>query len=94
VLTFLAPLGGEYEPAHGGGSELAAVLVTPAKAGGGLLPKGIDDLVLERDEEPTVAGVPLARTTAGELAVDPQRLMPLGADDVESSEFGDAPRRA
>ena len=51
--------------------QLAAVLVALAEAGGGLLAEGLDDLVLERDEELAVAGVALAGATAGELAVDP-----------------------
>ena len=40
------------------------------------------------------ARVALAGAAAGELAVDPPRLVPLGADDVQAAELGDARRRA
>ena len=74
----------------GGAGQLAAAAVALAEAGGGLLAEGLDDLVLERDEELAVAGVALAGAAAGELAVDPARLVPLGADDVQAAQLGDA----
>src|SRR4051812_7882335 len=78
VLTFLLGLGREDEAAHRPAGQLALVLVASPEAGGGLLAEGFDDLVFHRDEELGMARVALSGTTAGELTVDPQRLMPLG----------------
>ena len=83
-------LGGDEEPSHAEAGQLAAAGVALAEAGGRLLAEGLDDLVLERDEELGEAGVALAGAAAGELAVDPARLVALGADDVQAAQLGDA----
>src|SRR5207253_6880953 len=64
--------------------QLAAVAVSPADACRRLLAEGLDDLVLQRDEELGRPGVPLAGATARELAVDPPRLVPLGPQDLQA----------
>ena len=87
-------LGGDEDASHADAGQLAAAGVPLADAGGGLLAEGLDDLVLERDEELGDAGVALAGAAAGELAVDPARLVPLGADHVQAAERGDALARA
>src|SRR5207249_2490923 len=46
-------------------------------------------IVFERDEEARAAGVALAAGAAAELVVDPARLVPLGADDVQAPDVGD-----
>ena len=58
--------------------------------GGGLFAEGLDDLVVEGDEELREPGVALAGAAAGELAVDPPGFVPFGADDVQAAELGDA----
>ena len=46
-------------------------------------------LVLERQVEAGLARVALAAGTTAQLVVDPARLVPLGADDVEAAEVAD-----
>ena len=43
-----------------------------------------------REVEARLAGVALAAGAAAELVVDPARLVPFGAEDVEAAEVGDA----
>ena len=90
VLAFLLALGGDEHPPHRTLVSSPWPLQSLADPGGGLLAERLDDLVVERDEELGEARVALAGATAGELAVDPARFVPLGADDVQAAELGDA----
>ena len=95
VLAFLLALGGDEEPSPcGRWSARRWPRYRFRMPGGRLLAERLDDLVVERDEELGEPGVALPRTTAGELAVDPARLVPLGADDVQAADARRRRRRA
>ena len=49
----------------------------------------LDDVIFERNEEAGGTGVALAACPAPELEVDAASFMAIGADDVESAQFGD-----
>ena len=66
----------EAEPVHDRGD------VRPAEA--------LHQVVFERDVEAGRAGLALAAGAAAQLVVDPARLVPLGADDVQAAQLHDA----
>src|SRR5947209_8762280 len=83
VLPLRDPLGLDEERAE----EAPVALAAGAPQGEqSLLPgraERLEELVFQADEELAAAGVALAAGAAEELPVDPQGLMPLGADDVQ-----------
>src|SRR5215210_6468920 len=88
MLALLLVLRPQDQPAHRRAGQLPLAVIALAEPRGGLLAEGLDDLVLQRDEELGVAGVALPGAAAGELAVDAPGLVPLGADDVQAALLG------
>src|ERR1051326_80029 len=60
------------------------------EGGGPVLAETFKEFVLEGDIELTGTDVTLPAGAAGELAVDPQRLVPLSAQHVQPADLEDA----